>query len=204
MKRDISSPEPPLELSVYRSKTISILRRYFNKSVELGRLPSVLGRELMPSSHLQCHPASFEGFVVFVLDIERCLNRLRRPDQQLITRVILQEYTQEEAARLLGWPVIRIERRLPQVLDTLSDMLLRSGLMKPFPERTLVEPVDPDMASSGEESTVDDISAVDGSGTRDAISIQDADSEEDFRCVAVEIFLSSPPEVTIPAKCMMQ
>ncbi len=205
MKHVTSSPAPPLELSVYRRRTIAILRRYFNKSVELGRLPSILGRELLPSSHLQCHPISFEGFVVFVLDIERCLNRLRRPDQQLITRVILQEYTQEEAARLLGWPVIRVERRLPQVLDSLSDMLLRSGLMKPFPESTPVEAADDDIpALSDEGSIVDNISAMDASNTLHRNTTDhEGEADEDFRCVPVEIFLSSPLDVTIPAKCVI-
>ncbi len=198
MKHATSKPLPPPELSIYRKKTIGMLRRYFNKSVELGRLPSILGRELLPSAHLQCHPVSFEGFVVFVLDIERCLNRLRRPDQQLITRVILQEYTQEEAARLLGWPVIRVERRLPEVLDLLSDVFLRSGLMKPFPGRTAQDPIDPDATSPAAEETslVDSIFAADEADV--CVTNRVSEREDDFRCVPVEIFLSSPLDVTNP------
>ena len=36
---------PESELWIYRDRTTAMLRRYFRLSVELGRLPSLLGRE---------------------------------------------------------------------------------------------------------------------------------------------------------------
>jgi len=201
-------PLPPIRLSVYRNKTVALLRRYFNMSVELGRLPCIMGRELLPSSKVSCHPVSFEGFVVFVLDIERCLKRLRRLDQQLITRVILQEYTQDEAERLLGWPVIRVERRLPEVLDGLSDTFLRSGLMKPFAERPVVDGTGSEQSAAAPQETalVDSIyAATEGlSIAKQVVSNRNRRSDEDFHRVPVEIFLSSPLDVTNPANCMVQ
>ncbi len=201
-----SKPAPPPELSIYRKKTVAMLRRYFNMSVELGRLPSFLGRELLPSSNVQCHPVSFEGFVVYVLDVERCLQRLRRVDQQLITRVVLQEYTQEQAARLIGWPVIKVERRLPEVLDVLSDIFLRSGLMKPYPETKVVE-TDLERSTPAPEETalVDSIHAADTECVSDeTVAFDEAEFDDDFRRVPVEIFLSSPLDVTNPCNCLVQ
>jgi len=45
--------ETEIELSVYRGRTVALLRRYAKASVEVGRLPSLLGgsfsgRELAP------------------------------------------------------------------------------------------------------------------------------------------------------------
>jgi hypothetical protein len=47
---DLDLPSPPCpetdedaELCLYRKRTVSILKRYFNLSMETGRLPSVLG-----------------------------------------------------------------------------------------------------------------------------------------------------------------
>src|SRR4051794_36359612 len=39
----IGTPKP--ELSAYHDRTIALLRRYFRMSLEIGRMPSVLGRE---------------------------------------------------------------------------------------------------------------------------------------------------------------
>lgn len=205
MRRE-TKPEPVVELSVYRQKTVGMLRRYFNMSVELGRLPSILGRELLPSSKVSCHPVAFEGFVVYVLDIERCLCRLRRQDQQLITRVILQEHTQEQAARLLGWTVIKVERRLPEVLDMLSDIFLRSGLMKPFAQNQAVAQSDEDRSAPAREETalIDSIFAADENAATNHVAVQDSAFEADAARVPVEIFLSSPLDVTNRANCMVQ
>src|ERR1043166_9161590 len=36
---------PPIPLASYRGRTKSLLRRYFRKSLEVGRVPSIIGRE---------------------------------------------------------------------------------------------------------------------------------------------------------------
>lgn len=192
-----SKPQPPPELSLYRSKTVRMLRRYFNMSVELGRLPSILGRELLPSSNAHCHPVAFEDLVVFVLDIEHCILRLRRDEQQLITRVILQEHTHERAARLLHWPVIKVERRLPEVLDKLTGIFLSSRLMKPFPQCDAVEAEDEELptAQPVETALVDSIFAMD-EGDDNTAALYENDSQG-YRHSPVEIFLSRPLDVTI-------
>jgi hypothetical protein len=201
-----SKPLPPPDVSVYRAITVGMLRRYFNMSVELGRLPSIIGREVF-RSRVRCRPVSFENFVIYVLDVDRCLQRLRRRDQQLITRVVLQEYTQEEAARLLGWPVITVERRLPEVLDSLSETFLKLGLIKPFSTSNPTGPVTSETcARTPKQTSVAKricASAEAGHPMRLFVSFQNKETEEVFRDVPVEIFLSSPLSVTNPANCFV-
>ena len=197
-------PEP--EISIHRAVTVRMLRRYFNMSVELGRLPAMMGREVF-RSRVPSRPKSFEDVVVYVLDIERCLQRLRRPDQELITRVVLQEYSQEEAARVLGRPVIAVERRLPEVLDILSERFLRLGLLK-IPQRRRVavtesESTMPEPMSDMRE-VVDIFASAEGPRRkRTSVSIRNEEVQEFFREVPVEIFLSSPLYVTNPANCQV-
>lgn len=194
MKRDPETCLEP-ELSIYRSATIWMLRKYFNISVELGRLPSPMGREFF-RSQLRCHPVAFERFVVYALDIENCVRRLRRDDQELIKRVVLQEYTQEEAARLMNWPVIRVERRLPEVLDMLTDQFIRLHLMK-VPAPT---PAERDEASPDEVgcTIVDQLSACADDAPGDRTSTRNYRKEDFSHVVPVEIMLSSPLNVTKP------
>lgn len=199
MNRHEQIPLEP-ELSIYRSATIWMLRKYFNISVELGRLPSPMGREFF-RSRVRCHPLAFERFVVYALDIENCIRRLRRDDQELIKRVVLQEYTQEEAARLMNWPVIRIERRLPEVLDYLTDQFIRLKLMKvPTP----AAPDKDDVPRRKEKSAiVDQLSACAEDVTSDVTDIA-PEEEENFREIPVQILLSSPLNVTNPLNSYVQ
>lgn len=89
------------ELCLYRQRTLWLLRRYMRLSVEVGRLPSLLGREIFRSKAVSYHSTAFEDVVIFVHDIESSLAKLDSFFQELIARVVLQEYTQDEAAELL-------------------------------------------------------------------------------------------------------
>lgn len=112
-------------------------------SMEAGRLPSVIGREFFRAKITSYTSATFEDRVIFVHDVETCLERLARFDQGIIARVVLQEHDHERAARLLQCTRKTIERRLPELLDELSEELLRVRLLVPLPkvERPLtVEP----------------------------------------------------------------
>jgi hypothetical protein len=202
-----SRPVPPPEVSIYRRMTISMLRRYFNMSVELGRLPSLMGREVF-RSRVSCRPLSFEGFVIYVLDIERCLQRLRKRDQELITRVVLQEYTQEEAARLLGCPVIAVERRLPEVLDSLTATFLELGLLKiPTKYRpACAHEGDTSVQTTRDQSVVENIcaSAQIESASVGSVALRNKVTQEVAREVPLEIFMSSPLNVTNQGNCHVQ
>jgi DNA-directed RNA polymerase specialized sigma24 family protein len=67
-------------------------------------------------------------------DVERCLKKLQGFDGQLIARVVLQEYDHETAARILQCTRKTLERRLPELIDELSESLLRLDLLERFPE----------------------------------------------------------------------
>jgi DNA-directed RNA polymerase specialized sigma24 family protein len=123
------------ELSFYRHITTRLLRRYLRVSLETGRLPSLLGRECFfraRSSSRRMY--TFEDGIIFVYDVEQCLKRLDAFSQQIIGRVILQEHTEREAAEILGCRLRTLERRLPEALDELSEILLSVGLLEPLEE----------------------------------------------------------------------
>ena len=117
------------DLWMYRSRTAALLKRYMRFSIETGRLPSFMGREVIRAK-ISCYTAvTFEDRVIFVRDVEMALERLGGWDQQLIARHVLQEYEQEESARILNCSRSTVQRRLLQVLDLLSEDFLRTRLL---------------------------------------------------------------------------
>jgi hypothetical protein len=123
------------DLWMYRKRTVGLLHRYLRFSLETGRLPSFIGRECFRAKITFYTAATFEDRVIFVRDVEKSLERLAYGDQQLIARTIFQEYSQEQTARILRWGLRTVERRLPQVLDLLSEDFLRVGLLAPVPSK---------------------------------------------------------------------
>ncbi len=123
------------DIWMYRGRTVGLLRRYMRFSIETGRLPSVIGREFFRAKVTAYTATSFEDRVIFVRDVENSLDRLEYWDQQLIARIILQEYSQEQAARILHWGLRTVERRLPQALDLVSEDFLRVGLLADAPSK---------------------------------------------------------------------
>jgi DNA-directed RNA polymerase specialized sigma24 family protein len=103
-------------------------------SLEAGRVPSLLGREIFRSRVTSYGASTFEDKILFLYDVERCLDRFGDFDQQLVARAILQEHTHEATARLLHCTRKTVERRLPDLLDELSDAFLRVELLSPFPQ----------------------------------------------------------------------
>ncbi len=120
---------PPVSLAFYRKHTESILRRYLYASMQVGRAPSILadpvGRGWASSRPIR----TFEDAVIFVLDVERCLERLDPLDRQMLSRIVLQEYTQAETAALLGMSTRTISYKFPQAIDRLTAHLLDTGLL---------------------------------------------------------------------------
>ena len=118
------------EMYLYRERTAALLRKYCALSMELGRVPSLLGREFFRSKVTSYRMSSFEDVVIFVYDVERCLEKLDKVSQQLIARIGMQEYTYREAAALIGYSERTIERRYPEALDRLSSILLSAELLR--------------------------------------------------------------------------
>lgn len=127
------------DLWLYRERTIALLKRYGRLSVEVGRLPSILGREFFRAKVTSYHVATFEDVVIFVHDVERSLERLDEVERELIAKIVLEEYSQEEAARLLGCADRTVRRRFPEALDRLSEIFLRGRLLNRIPTNSRVE-----------------------------------------------------------------
>jgi hypothetical protein len=114
----------------YRGRTVAMLRRYMKYSIETGRLPSLLGREFFRAKVTSYQVVTFEERVIFVHDMETCLERLDEFSRQLIARHILQEHDRWATARLLHCNEKTVRRLVPLVLDTLSEILLERGMLE--------------------------------------------------------------------------
>ncbi len=127
------TPNRDPDLWLYRERTVAMLRRYLRLSVETGRLPSLLGREFFRARITSYQMATFEDAVIFVHDVESSLAKLDDFSQQLIARMVLQEYTQEEAARLLGCCRQTLSQRYFEALDRVTEIFLTTGMVEPLP-----------------------------------------------------------------------
>ena len=123
-------PETQIDLWPYRGRTVGLLRRYGRASVEVGRLPSLLGREFFRARITSYPMASFEDIVIFVHDMEQAINKLGPLEKKLLAMSALEEYTQAEIACLLGCSRRWIECRIPEAIDEMTCILLECGLMR--------------------------------------------------------------------------
>ena len=119
--------EHDVELWPYRRRTIALLRRYARASVEVGRLPSLLGREFFRTRVTSYTMRNFEDVVIFVTDMEQAIDKLEMYDKKLLAMNVLEEYTIPEVARLLGSTQRTVERSLQEAIDELSRILLRAA-----------------------------------------------------------------------------
>ena len=124
-----SSPEPSISLAFYRKHTERVLQRYLYASMKVGRALSILGEPVSRGWASSRPVRTFEDAVIFVLDIERCLNQLGAFDRMILSRVVIQEYTHEEAAAMLGMSVRTIFNRFCKALDRLTEKLLDADLL---------------------------------------------------------------------------
>jgi hypothetical protein len=124
--------ETEIDLYLYRGRTAALLRRYARASVQLGRLPSMLGREFFRTRVTSYTMRNFEDVVIFVTDMEKAIDQLGGLEKKLLAMNILEEYTIDEVARLLAYSPKTIRRLLPESLDQLSQILLTAELMDRF------------------------------------------------------------------------
>ncbi len=122
------------DLWLYRDRTVALLRRYMRLSIEVGRLPSLLGREFFRSRVTSYKASTFEDSVIFVHDVERSLEELNEFEKKLVAKIVLQQYSKEEAGRLLGCGYRTVERLFPEALDRISEILLRRQILTSLPK----------------------------------------------------------------------
>lgn len=116
-------------LAFYRRHTVKMLHRYLYASMLIGRAPSILN-EPITRGWVSSRPVrTFEDAVIFVLDMENCLARLRPLDRMLLAKVVLQEYSHEEVALLFRIGLRALDTRLGVALDRLTECLMHDGLL---------------------------------------------------------------------------
>ena len=120
------------EIAFYRKYTEALLRRYLKLSMEFGRAPSLLGREMFRGNVTHYHVEGFDDVVIFVHDVANCLELLDRVERFLINRIALQQYTQQETALMLNLPIRSVVRRYDKSLDVLTRLFLDRRLLEPL------------------------------------------------------------------------
>ncbi len=123
---------PPGPWMPYRPYTRALLRRYLRIALDIGRLPSILGGLSFRARVSSYRISSFEDAVIFVHDVEKVFERVDRPAMEIIAGVLLLDYTVPEAALRMGITAQRAERRLASALDTISELLVEVGLLRPI------------------------------------------------------------------------
>jgi Sigma-70, region 4 len=121
--------ETEMDLRPYRSRTVALLRRYARCSVEVGRVPSLLGREYFRSRVTSYTMRNFEDVVIFVTDMEQAIDKLSILEKRLLAMNVLEEYTTDEVARLLSCNSRTVRRLLHTAVDQLSQILLTGGVL---------------------------------------------------------------------------
>ncbi len=125
----VEAKAPITSVAFYRRHAEKMLRRYLYASMQVGRAPSILGDPVGRGWASSRPIRTFEDAVIFVLDVESCLSQLGSLDRALLSRIVLQEYTQAETATLLGMSVRTVTYKFPQALDRLTEKLLDAGLL---------------------------------------------------------------------------
>lgn len=120
------------EMAFYRSRTEGMLQRYTRMSMEAGRVPSMLGRELFRARVTNYEVHSFEDVVIFVCDVEKCLEELDALSQKLLKRIAVQQYAICEVAGMMGMSERSVVRRYHEAVDELTSLFLERKLMEPM------------------------------------------------------------------------
>ena len=121
------------ETAFYRKYTEAMLRRYTVMSLQKGRVPSLLGRELFRGKVSSHRMHGFDDMIHYVIDVEGCLKLLQPDQQKVVYRVAVQEYTFPEAAELLQWSLRSTQRRYHEALDELTAIFQKRELMEKTP-----------------------------------------------------------------------
>jgi hypothetical protein len=125
-----SGPSPRPQLAFYRKYTEAMLRRYLRMSLEVGRVPSLLGREMFRAKVSSYRMESFEDVVIFCHDVERCIQRLTDNDQFMIGQIALKQYTIGETSETLGIDPRTVIRRYSHAVDRLTGVFLEVKLLE--------------------------------------------------------------------------
>lgn len=124
----VFDPEP--ETICYRGQTLAIVRHYFEMSCQLGRLPSILGREFFRAKVSHHAIPSFEDQALFAHDVEQALLKLEDEDLQILTLVGFYDLTLQEVAMMLGRSEGCISQHYGEAVARLTQIFLDSGVLQ--------------------------------------------------------------------------
>lgn len=113
----------------FRSQTMAIVRHFYEIASQIGRLPSILGREFFRAKISHHAIPSFEEQVVFVHDVEQALGRLSEEDAEVLALVGLFHCTLDDAAAMLGRSRRMVVDRYADSIDKLAAIFLETGLL---------------------------------------------------------------------------
>ena len=122
--------DPRPEMLCFRGQTLAIMRHFFELSCQVGRLPSLLGREFFRAKVSHHAIPSFEEQAVFVRDVELCLARLSDEHAEMITLVGLYDFSRDEIAEMLRCTKAWVNQHVTQALDSLSEIFLQARVLK--------------------------------------------------------------------------
>ena len=131
-ERDAEFPpelDPRPEMICFRGQTLSLVRHFFELSCQVGRLPSLMGRELFRARVSHHAIPSFEEQVVFVRDLELCVARLKNEQAEIVALIGLYNLSREEVAAMLHCSRWWVNDQLTRALDSLSEIFLQAGLL---------------------------------------------------------------------------
>jgi hypothetical protein len=121
-------PEP--ETICYRGQTLAIVRHFFEMSCQLGRLPSILGREFFRAKVSHHAIPSFEDQALFAHDVQQSLLKLDDEELKVITLIGLYGLTYDKAAEMLHRSTGCISERYMEALARLTQIFLDAGLLR--------------------------------------------------------------------------
>jgi len=113
---------------------MALLHRFLRTALSVGRMPSLVGREIFRTRVQARPPSAFEDAVLFVCDIEKCLSTLEPLEQRLIAFCVLENRSEWEASRQFRASQGFISRHLGHALDSLHVTFCSRGLLPPMPE----------------------------------------------------------------------
>lgn len=134
------------EMVCFRGQTVALVRHFFELSSQVGRLPSLLGREFFRARVSHHAIPSFEDQAVFVHDVELCLSKLNAEHQEIMMLVGLYNLSHDEVAEMLHVSRGSIHLWFAEAMDALSEIFLAAGLLsEQRPDRRQRQAIDADL-----------------------------------------------------------
>ncbi len=121
-------PEP--ETICYRGQTLAIVRHFFEMSCQLGRLPSILGREFFRAKVSHHAIPSFEDQALFAHDVQQSLMKLDDEGLEVLTLIGLYDLNTNEAAQILHRSAGCVSQRYAEALARLTQIFLDTGVLR--------------------------------------------------------------------------